>query len=180
MKIELFLPGRVYSLNERQRTHRMALRRRDKAQQEVWVAVFNTKVPEAALAFEGHAQRLLTLTAHIRRARRLDKDNLTGGLKPMIDILRCRRLKGITVHHGFVWDDNPKYMDLEVHQVLLKKTDPVSAEGVLIEMDTGRHVHKDVHLKADSPYECCSCGAVRRKFFLGGPEEWHVCDDCRR
>lgn len=46
--------------------------------------------------------------------------------------------------------------------------------------DKNNHKHRaDRH--ADSVYEHCSCGAVRRKDRPGQPrDDWHVCDVCRR
>lgn len=41
------------------------------------------------------------------RKRRIDPDNLTGGMKPLIDCLRKINL---------IWDDSPKYLDLTVIQ----------------------------------------------------------------
>lgn len=45
------------------------------------------------------------------RKRRMDPDNFTGGLKPLIDALVKRQL---------IWDDHVKYLELETEQRLDK------------------------------------------------------------
>lgn len=45
------------------------------------------------------------------RKRRLDPDRFVGGLSPLIDALKKRRL---------IWDDHVKYLDLETEQRLDK------------------------------------------------------------
>ena len=45
------------------------------------------------------------------RKRRLDPDNFTGGLKPLIDALKKRY---------FIYDDHEKYIDLQPEQVVDK------------------------------------------------------------
>lgn len=43
------------------------------------------------------------------RKRLLDKDNLTGGAKPIVDALKLC---------GFIWDDSPEWIELHVDQAV--------------------------------------------------------------
>ena len=88
MKYEFFIPGHIDGLNKRQRQHYHQRHKKDAQAQEFWGALLNTECPRAARVSEPHARRFITLL--VSRSRLLDYDGLVGGLKPFIDILRCR------------------------------------------------------------------------------------------
>jgi len=55
-----------------------------------------------------------TVKIYSFRKRECDRDNLIGGMKPFIDAIR---------ELGLIWDDSPKYIDLNIFQ-LEDKYDP--------------------------------------------------------
>ena len=59
---------------------------------------------------EAKGKRSVCIT--IWRKRLLDKDNLVGGCKQIIDVLKDL---------GLIYDDSPKYLDLKVEQNLCGK-----------------------------------------------------------
>lgn len=66
----------------------------------------------------------------------LDRDNLPGGLKPLLDALKFKGGKGI------IWDDAPEYLDLVVFDNVVEKRNLCRTE-VVIE-------YEEIHREVDS------------------------------
>lgn len=103
------IPEATPSLNTIQGRHWAANHRDKEALQWVVASALN-KVPRIPPAT---GPRRLTITRHGKG--RLDRDNLTGGAKFLIDEIKRRRL---------ILDDNPDVCELVVLQVVDRKTRP--------------------------------------------------------
>ena len=133
MKVEFFIPGRVESGNKRQRTHWKKRHREDKRDQGFWSILMRSNCPRDVLVSEPHPRREIDLL--VFRKRLLDYDNLVTGLKPFIDVLRCRwnRKLKILDWSGIIYDDSPKYVRWSIDQRLLMEKGNV--EGVRVILD---------------------------------------------
>lgn len=112
------IPGATPSLNTIQGRH-WAINMREKEALQWIVASALNKVPRVP---EATGPRRLTIIRHGKG--RLDKDNLTGGCKFLIDEIKRRRL---------ILDDAPDVCELRVEQVVDRKSPPytvVSLEDV--------------------------------------------------
>jgi Holliday junction resolvase RusA-like endonuclease len=100
MKIIISLP--IISANKLLRMH---WAKRAKIQDGYyWALIFATKHWQR----EGsHRKWKVIITSY--RKRLLDKDNLYSGVKPLCDSLKKA---------GLIWDDAPKWLDLDVRQVV--------------------------------------------------------------
>ena len=89
--LAFFVPWLVPSGNRRVRLHWRKRHKEDGELQVALMAIFNTKISSKFRITESqkdHAKRRIELT--VNRRRKLDWDNLVNGLKPFVDMLRCR------------------------------------------------------------------------------------------
>ncbi len=138
MEYQFFVPGYIESVNRRQKRHWGSRHRKDKEKQKAWSAVIAIHCPKEALVGGPHRKRQVALC--VFRWRKLDYDNLVGGLKPFIDVLRCWREKHtkVVVWQGVIYDDSPKYVKWDIDQRIIGVGD---AEGVLVTVQVpGRKV----------------------------------------
>lgn len=132
---EFFVEGHIESGNRRQRTHWGARYRAEKLSQNSWGLQIQAMAPGAVFVDSPHSKRTVSLL--VRRKRSLDLDNLVAGLKPFIDMLRCRFFRGHTkdprmlVWKGIIYDDAPKYVDWKISQ------EPCGGrpEGILVRVE---------------------------------------------
>lgn len=129
MRYEFFVLGHIEGVNLRQRKGWRARHAKDKERQRAWGAVIGVHCPKEALVSGPHRTRQVALC--VFRRRLLDYDNLVGGLKPFIDVLRCWREKHTkaVVWQGVIYDDSPKYVKWDIDQKVMGLGD---AEGVLV------------------------------------------------
>lgn len=134
-KAEFFIDAYIEGLNKRQKKHWTARSKKDKERQRVWCAMINVRCPPEAFIGKPHRKRQVALC--VVRGKLLDYDGLVGGLKPFIDVLRCRRespakgLKQILVWEGVLWDDSPRYVDWAISQRLLQDGDALGVHVVV-------------------------------------------------
>lgn len=99
----IVIPIATPSLNELLGMH-FGARLRLSKKIHIMVALCGHGIPKAT------SKRHLTIERHGKR--QLDKDNLYGGAKLLIDVLKKR---------GMITDDSPEHVELEVTQVKLSK-----------------------------------------------------------
>ena len=129
MNYEFFVPCHVDGLNKRQRTHWTKRHKQDKRAQVFWGALINSRCPRIARVWRPHPRRIVGLM--VFRKRLLDYDGLVGGLKPFIDVLRCRwnRKPRVLTWEGIIYDDSPKYVKWDIDQKVVGESE---MEGVLV------------------------------------------------
>ena len=112
--IALTIPGQLPSLNE---TMRMYYRKRMRLKKDMkWslICAYGMPLPD------GKRQRLCHLVITVyQKTRRFDEDNLHGACKPVIDCLK---------EMGFIYQDSPKWLDLDIRQALDHKNPRVEIE----------------------------------------------------
>ena len=135
-----FIEGKIEGGNKRDRHHWRARYGIEKRAREVWALQFKAVVPRGILVDSPHRLRTVTLTVY--RKRLMDIDNLVAGLKPFIDILKCRYFKGKTsdpnmlTWRGIIYDDSPKYVEWRFKQEIVKKGDGSwGVEGVEVKVE---------------------------------------------
>lgn len=134
-----FIEGKTEGGNKRERHRWQARYGIEKRKREVWGLQFQLKAPRAILVDSPHRLRTITLTVYRKRA--MDVDNLVAGLKPFIDILKCRFFKGKTsdpnmlTWRGIIYDDSPKYVEWRFKQEIVKKGVGWGREGVEIKVE---------------------------------------------
>ena len=127
---EFFIPWILTeSANRRNRGHWGRQYRKDVKLRQQASILLSCYMPKDLIVSAPHARRKVSL--EVRRHDLLDWDNLVAGLKPFVDVLRCRRIRGIVSWEGIVWDDSPEYLDLEVEQV---KVDKDALVGIHVEV----------------------------------------------
>jgi len=92
-----------YSLNQLLRQH-WSVRRKQK---RCWAVLLLVAMNEHGFSPKGKFAPKMRLKLTITRKRRLDRDNLVGGCKPLIDAIKDA---------GIIRDDSPGWLDLEVEQ----------------------------------------------------------------
>ena len=102
----IILPVVTPSNNKLLRMHYFS-RKKEKEIYQKWLIAAGVK----DLKFKALGKKR-TVEIHSFRKRRLDPDNLIGGMKLLIDSL-C--------DVGLIWDDSPKYLDLTVIQETERK-----------------------------------------------------------
>jgi hypothetical protein len=110
MKIVIELP--IISGNKLLRMH---WAKRAKIQQNYYWILFS-KCDGTWKLYQKKKKKLI-ITSY--RKRLLDKDNLYAGTKPLCDSLKKA---------GLIWDDSPKWLDLEVRQVVDGKNQRTEVE----------------------------------------------------
>lgn len=105
-EIRIKIPKKVESLNKLLKMH-WAQRKRHNGDWQAWVKI---KTPKSKPKWTG----LVGVGIRSLRARLLDKDNLFGGCKPVVDALK---------KNGLIRDDTPKDIDLYCTQKAVKKED---------------------------------------------------------
>ena len=100
------LPIKVESRNKLDRQH-WAVKR--KAKQTYQLFIRNQMRLKKIKAAEQKKYKLVILSY---RKKKLDVDNLYGGIKNLLDAL---------VDEGFIFDDSPDYIDLNVAQYIAKE-----------------------------------------------------------
>ena len=100
------LPIKVESRNKLDRQH-WAVKRRSKQQYALFIR--NQMRLKKIKAAEKKKYKLVILSY---RKKKLDWDNLVGGCKHLIDAL---------IEEGFIFDDNPDYIDLNIAQYIAKE-----------------------------------------------------------
>lgn len=100
--LRIILPFVTLSENRLLRMHWAAR----KAKQQEYLAYLTVAGAYDRRFFAGEKEKR-TVEIYSYRKRRIDPDNLIGGMKPLIDCLRKMKL---------IWDDSPKYLDLTVVQ----------------------------------------------------------------
>ena len=137
--VEFFIPIHLDSLNRRQGRHWAARWRKDKGKGDAAFLMFCASVPVAWRVSAPHPRRRVIFT--VIRRRELDKDNLWGGLKPVIDGLKCQpiRVKGVPKIFGYTeglyFDDRAQFVDLDAKQELWEKGFPEGVEeGIKVEV----------------------------------------------
>lgn len=111
MKVQIIVNRKLPSLNElrhKYANHHAYARLRDGWKHDVWclIGARNLKLLVAHVDLKHRCK----LSIHSeRRGKRweLDRDNLLGGCKPVIDAIKAC---------GVIGDDSPKWLDLEVTQ----------------------------------------------------------------
>lgn len=103
-EIRISIPTPTPSLNETQRLHPMAYHRLGKQ----WQTAIRMLAPKQLETATGRRRVVIER----RSTRELDQDNLVGGAKVVIDALKKL---------GFILDDNPANLDLEVVQARCEK-----------------------------------------------------------
>ena len=99
--IKLSILSPIRSLNEVERMNWAARRDLEHAYQWAIIAQIGRR-PEAL-----QCRTRVEILSH--RARLLDSDNLRGGAKRLVDALR---------HLGWIWRDSPRWLDLDVDQLV--------------------------------------------------------------
>jgi hypothetical protein len=135
-----FIAGRITSDNKGRRMRWQARYSKEKKAREVWAIQFQAIVPRAILVDSPHRPRAITLK--VFRNRSLDWDNLVAGLKPFIDVLKCKFFKGRTsdpnmlTWRGVIYDDSPKYVTWNVPQRTIHPSEgPWKEEGVEVKVE---------------------------------------------
>ena len=100
------LPIKVESRNKLDRQH-WAVKR--KAKQTYQLFIRNQMRLQKIKAAKQKKYKLVILSY---RKKKLDYDNLVGGCKHLIDAL---------IEEGFIFDDNPDYIDLNIAQYIAKE-----------------------------------------------------------
>ena len=105
----LWIPRVTDSNNVMLRMHHMARHKlNDTWIWEVRSAINDWEHTHGQIPMTGWGKkRRVKIVSH--RKNQVDEDNLTGGMKPLIDAM---------VHHRLLWNDTPKDMELSVDQVL--------------------------------------------------------------
>ena len=104
------LPIKVESRNKLDRQH-WAIKR--KANQTYQLFIRNQMRLKKIKADEQKKYKLVILSY---RKKKLDVDNLYGGIKNLLDAL---------VDEGFIYDDSPDYIDLNIAQYISKKYETI-------------------------------------------------------
>jgi len=110
MKIVIDLP--IISANKLLRMH---WAKRAKIQKDYYSAIY--VVIPIYLHPPKQRKRKVIITSY--RKRLLDKDNLYAGTKPLVDALKKA---------GLIWDDSPKWINLEVKQAVDGKNQRTEVE----------------------------------------------------
>lgn len=104
------LPKEILSLNVTQRMHWATRSRHRKSWQGIVALAFGKRK-------KTQEKRKVTITSY--RKRDYDHDNFVGGCKPVIDAL---------VKVGWLWDDAPKWVDVEYIQARVAKGEEAYTE----------------------------------------------------
>ncbi len=96
------LPLKIKSLNVLNREH-WAVKRRSKQEYQIFI---RNQMRLKKISKCNHKQKFKLQIISYRK-KLLDKDNLYGGCKGLIDAL---------ISEGFIFDDSPEYIDLTVEQ----------------------------------------------------------------
>ena len=96
------LPLKIKSLNVLNREH-WAVKRRSKQEYQIFI---RNQMRLKKIGNCNHKQKFKLQIISYRK-KLLDKDNLYGGCKGLIDAL---------ISEGFIFDDSPEYIDLTVEQ----------------------------------------------------------------
>ena len=107
----LVLNNKIESRNVLDRQH-WAVKRKSKG---IWALFVRNqmKLNKIREAKEGERFKLSIISY---RRKLLDKDNLYGGVKGLLDA--C-------IEENLIWDDSPKYLDLDVDQYTSKKYETI-------------------------------------------------------
>ena len=107
----LVLNNKIESRNVLDRQH-WAVKRKSKG---IWALFVRNqmKLNKIREAKEGERFKLSIISY---RKKLLDKDNLYGGIKGLLDA--C-------IEENLIWDDSPKYLDLDVDQYTSKKYETI-------------------------------------------------------
>lgn len=144
MRCTFFIETKLEGGNSRQRHRWQARYGMEKRMRELWGLQFQAKVPRAILVDSPHRPRHIAL--RVFRNRVLDWDNLVSGLKPFIDILKCRFFRGRTsdpnmlTWRGVIYDDSPKYVTWDVPQRTLHPSEGTwGCEGIEVTVEEGQN-----------------------------------------
>ena len=105
------LPNKVESRNQLDRKH-WAVKRKCK---QIW-ALFIRNQMKLRKVRESEVGEKFKLTIISYRKKKLDLDNLYGGVKQLLDACSDEKL---------IWDDAPKYLDLKVEQQISTKYETI-------------------------------------------------------
>tara|TARA_R110000824_G_scaffold176451_2_gene355433 strand:+ start:6351 stop:6707 length:357 start_codon:yes stop_codon:yes gene_type:complete len=107
----LVLNNKIESRNVLDRQH-WAVKRKSKG---IWALFVRNQMKLCKVEKSKEGERFkLTIISY--RKRLLDKDNLYGGIKGLLDA--C-------IDEELIYDDSPKYLDLEVDQYTCKKEETI-------------------------------------------------------
>ena len=107
----LTIPHKVESRNQLDRKH-WAVKRQCK---KIW-ALFVRNQMRLKKVRESEVGEKFKLTIISYRKKKLDLDNLYGGVKQLLDACSDEKL---------IWDDAPKYLDLKVEQQISTKYETI-------------------------------------------------------
>ncbi len=126
---KFFVPGHIEGTNKRQKKHYHSRSKEDKAKQRVWGAIIHSRAPVEAFVDKPHQKRQVALC--VLRRHELDYDNLVGGLKPFIDVLRCwkERRTQVVAYKGVIFDDTPEFVNWRIGQAVIG---PNALEGIWV------------------------------------------------
>lgn len=143
MRCTFFIETKLEGGNSRQRHRWQARYGMEKRMRESWGLQFQAKVPRAILVDSPHPLRNVRIVVY--RKRPLDYDNLVAGLKPFLDILKCRFFRGKTSRpdlmtwSGVIYDDSPKYVKWDIEQRLARRGEDYGCECIEVTVEEGQN-----------------------------------------